>query len=244
MYKTITHTIREEHFDHPMVIPSAVSCNSAAYSSNFSINSDAPLPPYVMTEETMLFRMDSRTLWARYTWSLLNYAISLNSSNLDSDIIKGRLIKNAYHLGDFIIPYYGTTAGNDLGEKLAAIGTTGALIANNVKNDTSIDDLVSGMNPLIDDISQFLNGLNPINWPVGTLVEYFTGMVNYWVDELVSRNKKDWVANEIAINRLSRLMISGVTNSTALNSVPSTSDIFSKGVIAQFPRKFAIVVTE
>jgi hypothetical protein len=35
--------------------------------------------PAPITEESTLFRMDSRTWWSRFAWSLLNYSIALNS---------------------------------------------------------------------------------------------------------------------------------------------------------------------
>ena len=116
MYKKISHNIVEEHFDHPAVLPSGMMKPQVSIGG---------LPSYVMNEDTMRFRMDARSAWAKWVWSLLNYSISLNGNLPGTDQVKGRMHKNAVALGDFLIPYYGLTASRAITTAIIAIDDVG-----------------------------------------------------------------------------------------------------------------------
>ena len=67
MYKVISHNIKEEHFEHPATLPRDM------LPTTMQIPTDGELPQYVMTETTMLFRMDARTAWMKWVFGLMNY---------------------------------------------------------------------------------------------------------------------------------------------------------------------------
>ena len=199
------------------------------------------LPQYVMNEMTMLFRMDARTAWSKWVYSLMNYAVSLNGDLPGTDQVKGRVHKTAIALGEFIIPYYGLTAANSLSTALIAINDIGMHYVEAMKAKKSPEELTKiadEWDPYVTDIANLLNELNPNNWPASTLKDMFANTVKAWQDQLTARAKGDIVADEIAIDRINKIVITGLPDHVK-HGYSSLADIFSRGIIAQYPAMFA-----
>lgn len=229
MYKKITHEIVEEHFAKPMQAPM------------IEITNNGPLPSYVMTEATMLFRMDARSAWAKWVWSLLNYSISLNGNLPGTDQVKGRMHKNAVALGDFLIPYYGLTASRAITSALIAIDDIGMHYVEVLKAkapQSEIDKVIASWTPYISDLAELMNELNPGQWPKSLISDILTNLIQAWQDELTARAKGDLIADEIAIDYINKLVVTGVPDHTKAG-FSSLADVFSRGIIAQFPSMFA-----
>lgn len=234
MYKKISHNIVEEHFQHPAVLPPEMIITPVPKSNGM-------LPQYVMNEDTMQFRMDARTAWMKWVWSLMNYSISLNGNLPGTDQVKGRMHKNAVALGDFIIPYYGLTAGRAVTTALIAIDDIGMHYVEALKAKASEEELttiVDTWKPYISDLAKLFNELNPSNWPEKTIADMFTGIVQGWQDELKARAHGDLIADEMAIDYLNKLVVTGVHDHVA-GGFSSLADTFSRGIIAQSPDMFA-----
>lgn len=250
MYKRISHEIVEEHFDHPAVLPTQLTTGanlmymprptvSNGNGTNGSLAITDPLPAYVMTEPTMLFRMDSRTLWSKYAWGLLNFGISLNNKIPGTEAVEARAINNASNIGEIITPYYGVTAGTRVADLLAGVVQIGIDAFKAIKDGERVTTIVLLWDPVINDLVDYLNDLNPNNWPKELLKDYFNNLVKFWIDEATARNAKDIAGAELAIDRINRLVIIGTANSTPSHKSSSLADVFSRGIIAQFPTLFA-----
>ena len=228
MYTKVTHKIVEEHFQEQarlgMALPGAVLPGQ-------------DLPMVVLNEATLVFRMDSRSLWAKYAWSLLNYSISMNSNLPGTPQVESRLLKAGTALGDFLVPYYGITAGNLVGDKLAAIAKVGTQVVDAVKDRRSLDKFDKIWEELIEDLADFLNQLNPTQWPKTLLIEMFTNLAQTWTKAIVSRFNENWNDNEEAINNLEKLVVTGIANHVN-KGFSSIADVVSRGVIAQYPSLF------
>ena len=170
MYKKITHNIVEEHFNHPIAAVIKNSVKPGMYDDEYeyddSVRTDGslglhdPLPWDVYNENTMLFRMDSRTAWMKWAFALLNYSISLNGNLPGTDAVKARLNKNAIALGDFLVPYYGLTAGQLLATRLIAINDIGMHYVEALKAGRPTDDIVASWDQYVKDIAKLFNELN------------------------------------------------------------------------------------
>ena len=238
MYKKISHNIVEEHFEHPATLPAGMLSNSVPMPK---APKAGQLPNYVMNEQTMQFRMDSRTAWAKWVWSLLNFSISLNGNLPGTEQVKGRMHKNAVALGDFMIPYYGLSASRAFVTALIAIDDIGMHYVEALKNaaaEAEIEKIVASWKPYIANIAKIFNELNPNNWPESTVYDIFAGVVQGWQDQLTSRAKGDLIADEIAIDYLNKLVVTGVPDHSA-GGFSSLADLVSRGIIAQFPDRFA-----
>ena len=235
MYKKITHDIVEEHFDHPSTLPLAMR---GPLSPPLKAGQ---LPSYVMNENTMQFRMDARTAWAKWAWSLINYSISLNGNLPGTDQVKGRMHKNAVALGDFLIPYYGLSAARAMTTALIAIDDIGMHYVEAIKAGASKEELAviaETWKPYIADVARLLNELNPNQWPESTVSDIFSGVIQAWQDQLQARAAGNIIAEGIAIDQLDKLVVTGVPDHVT-PGFSSLADVFSRGIIAQFPELFA-----
>ena len=252
MYSRVSHNIVEEHFAHPSMAHSMPAPHHPSMAPRHphnpsammgtvdgSLTFDSPLPYYVLTEPTMLFRMDSRTLWSKYAWGLLNYGIALNAGLSDAADVQARMTGYANDLGDFITPYYGLSAGKEFAQRLADIAAIGIQIVQAVKAAQPVDALQASWQDPINSLAMFLNTLNPNNWPMSLLNDMLTNLVTFWADEIQARARGDSASVAAAINHISRLVITGITNSSPTHKASSLADVFSRGVIAQFPALFA-----
>ena len=103
MYKVITHTIKEEHFDHPLAIEAVNGVKNGNGLSNGNSNgvvsstSSMLVPGTVSvfnTESAVKFRMDNRTIWARYLWRLRSYIVSALDGAEDLAVVEDQLFQN------------------------------------------------------------------------------------------------------------------------------------------------------
>ena len=194
MYKKITHNIVEEHFDHPVALPQTLVTSSIA-----------TLPTDSMTESTMLFRMDSRVLWGKYVWDLLNYGTSLINNLPSTPVIEARVLKNADAVGDFIVPFYGLTAGKELNVLLEKVVQIGADVAKILKAGGTLNDSEKLWTDLADQLAIFLNKLNPDHWPKDAVAEYLTTLLRFWVEEMQALVKEDWKVSEAVIDNINQI---------------------------------------
>ncbi len=248
MYKKITHNIVEEHFAHPAVMPEEIKSamgdygqimtkNGSYYTiTDGSLGIDDELPQYTLNENTMLFRMNCRTAWTRWAYSLMNYAVSLNGNLPGTDQVKGRMHKNAVAIGDMLIPYYGPTSARLVGTSLVAVDDIGMHYVEALKKGEPTDEIVASWVPFVDDFAQVMHELNPNNWPTSLITDIMLALVQAWQDQLTARANGDFTADEIAIELISKLIITGIPDHG--KGYDSLADIFSRGIIAQFPSMF------
>lgn len=230
MYKKITHNIVEEHFNHPAVLPNSV--NPHAMQAVTGI-----LPASVMNENTMIFRMNVRSAWTKWVWSLINYSISLNGNLPGTEQVKTRMQKNAVVLGDMLAPYYGIDRARDVTTALLAIDDIGMRYVEAMKDKKPTAEIVASWQPFIVEIARALSSMNPTNWPEAGLVDVFNKLVKAWQDELVARDKGDLLADEAAVDFINKLIVTGVHNKTP-GDFNSLADEISRGIIVQFPSMF------
>ena len=230
MYKKITHNIVEEHFNHPAVLPNGmIDHHMQAIGGK--------LPSAVMNENTMLFRMNVRSAWTKWVWSLLNYSISLNGNLPGTEQVKTRMQKNAIALGDMLAPYYGIEKARTVSTALLAIDDIGMRYVEALKDKKPTADIVASWQPFITEFARALSSMNPTNWPEAGIVDAFNKLTKAWQDELAAREKGDLLADEVAIDYINKLMVTGVHNNTPAD-FNSFADEVSRGIIAQFPTMF------
>jgi hypothetical protein len=229
VYTKIKHEIVEEHFLQPMEKHTLTEVGLSQL-----------LPPAVMTEATMLFRMDARTAWMKWVFGLMNYAVSLNGNLPGTEQVKGRMHKNAVTIGEFVTPYYGITASNLLSTSLIAIGDVGMHYVDAIKAKRPPEEIamiVETWKPYVADLAQVLNELNPGNWPTSLISDIVSNIILAWQDQLTARANGDIVGDEVAIDKLTKLVVTGLPNHIR-RGFSSLADIFSRGIIAQYPSLF------
>ena len=186
----------------------------------------------VLTEKSLKYRMDSRTLWSRFAWSLLNYSIALNSEIDGKEQAEARIYSHADRLGQFVLPYYGSENALALAAALTKFAKIGVKVMQDLKAGIPLNGTKELWDASVAEISGFLSALNPEAWPAPAVKSYFDTLISLWIDSIAARDVKNWAANEIAMDSIDKLVTTGDTNLVSL------ADVFSEGVISHHPNMF------
>lgn len=233
MYKTVTHDIREEHYDHPAMLPDDIK---SSFDKNRSI--DVVLPGAVINERTMIFRMDSRTLWTRYALGMINYTVSDLGGLPNTDKVEANLSRNAAAVGNYFIPYYGISAGTKIGDILSAMCKNGVKVFNSLKSGSKdIEVFKEIWYREANVLAEYLNELNPSQYPTDLITEMLVNLTNFWIDDFRARITKDFAADAIALDNILKVAVIGIPNHIN-RGYSSIADILSRGIIAQYPLSF------
>ncbi len=167
-----------------------------------------------------------RKLWEDHIVYTRNYIISALADLEDADAIAQRLLKNQDDIGEAIKAYY----GDDVGNKLATLLRDHIMIAAEVVkgakmgNNKDLKKANKKWYANADDIAVFLSSANP-NWAKKDLTDMLYKHLKLTTGEVVSRLKKDWVADIDFYDKGHMHML-------------MFSDALTDGIVKQFPDKF------
>jgi hypothetical protein len=223
MYKKITHDIQEEHYGAAMVpaTPGVLP----------------PLPGAVINERTLVFRMDSRTLWTRYALGMINYSVSRFGNLAGTPAVERNLSRNASAVGDYFVPYYGITAGTKISSLLSVILLNGVKVVVALVDKKDIDVYQTIWSKQIYEWADYLNQLNPAYYPRDLLTEMMINLTGFWVDDFKARLVEDFAADAVALDNVLKVAVTGIPNHVN-RGYSSIADILSRGIVAQFPLLF------
>jgi hypothetical protein len=172
-------------------------------------------------------RLAMRKLWEDHiTWTRM-YIVSALAGLEDVDKVAERLLQNQEDLGNAVKPYYGEEAGTKLTKLLKEhimIATEVVKAAQGGKA-AELTKAQAKWAANGDEIAAFLSGANP-HWPKPVLADMLRKHLEYTTAEVVCRLKKDWGGDIAAYDKghVHMLMF---------------ADALTKGIIKQFPEKFA-----
>jgi hypothetical protein len=242
MYKKITHDIVEEHYAHPPVVLDAVRAQlgpDAMLPGAAGPGVLPPLPVFVINERTLIFRMDSRTLWTRYALGMVNFSVSEFGSLASTAKVEANLSRNASAVGNYFVPYYGITAGTKIGTLLSAVCKNGTKVVAAVKNGSRDLDVYREIWARESrNLAEYFNDLNPNQYPEDLIAEMLISMTNFWIEDFVARKEDDFAADQIALDNILKVAVIGIPDH-ANKGYSSLADILSRGIISQFPLSFA-----
>jgi hypothetical protein len=174
----------------------------------------------------MKLRTDMRKLWEDHvTWTRnVIFNIIDDLPGLDQDL--GRLMKNQEDIGNAIKPIYGDAAGNKLTELLKAhISISGDILkALKADDNGSVNAAVKRWNDNADEISAFLSKANP-NWTLADMKTMMHDHLKLTTDEAMARKNKDYVGDVTAYDKVH-------------DEILKMADMFSDGIVKQYPDKF------
>lgn len=257
VYKLITHTIKEEHFDHPMALEAingvklngngTMQYNNGYTNGNGNPNGNTPesmtVTEYFVpgscsvfnTESAVKWRMDQRTIWARYLWRLRNYIVSALHNGEDLAVVEEQLFQNIDEIGDSIRPYYGLVASKQLAQLMRSFVLTMLNIVQALKknNDSEVSSLGVKFKNEVSEFAKFLENLDPTDWPAEVVEKIFGEVAIAWQNQARARIAKNWPVDIDAVDTAHRIILAGQDDGT-----PAFSDVFARGVILKFPTRF------
>lgn len=210
-----------------------LSCILAVFiiASMVSISSAEPIkgkmPGKMLCNKSVVdLKLTMRKLWEDHIIYTRNYIISSLADLEDTGKIAERLLKNQDDIGNAIKPIYGDEAGNKLASLLKdhILVATEVVKAAKMGNNEELAKANKKWEANADDIASFLSGANP-NWPKQDLVNMMYKHLALTTGEVVSRLKKDWVADIDYYNKGHEHML-------------MFADALTDGIVKQFPKKF------
>lgn len=241
MYKKIVHNIVEEHYHHPEILPKQIKSGiglDVVPPGSVSPGVLPPLPNVVINERTLIFRMDSRTLWTRYALGMVNYSVSEFGGLASTDKVEANLARNGAAVGNFFIPYYGITAGTKIGTLLAVICKNGTKVVQAIKKgskDLSIFKEIWSKE--CRSLAEYFNELNPTQYPTDLITEMLINLTGFWTEDFIARKNEEFADDQIALDNILKVAVIGIPDH-ANKGYSSLADILSRGIISQFPLSF------
>lgn len=170
-----------------------------------------------------------------HIWSdSVNYTkdaiVSAFESGADLPAITARLTKNQEDIANVLVPYYGQTVALQLAAILKAHEGIVTRAINAAKAGTDLTALQPEWHNSNQDIANFLNGLDPVNWSaIATLVGIDSVMIHTLaeINAKVTKNPTAFI-QEFDANR-------NVTNQIA--------DYYANGIVTKFPDHFVLYTT-
>jgi len=211
MYKKVSHTIVEEHFNHPSVLGEVNK-----RSKDFQIYT-FPILKHI--------EKDSINGWAQLSWRIRSLVISITSGDKDIDLLEARMARDIDNIAEILRSTYGysdvitfTKLLNNLMLSLVSV-----LIDINADNDTTVS-----MATLNDDTKEFADFLESMNseWSSNVVMDIFTQMENLYMLQAKFRMKKEWADGVDAADEAYSIIVVKQPNGD-----PSFADIFSSGII-------------
>jgi hypothetical protein len=196
-----------------------LGCASSTYTN--------PSMASMSTDPRVALSQALRKLWSDHVvWTRL-YIIAAANGTPDAQPAADRLLKNQEELGNAIVPYYGTAAGNKLADLLKqhiliAVDLVTAAKAN---DQAKYKDADQRWHANAADIATFLSGANP-NWDRQALLNMLNDHLSLTTREAVDRLQQNYNDDVAAFDAI-------------FNQAMMMADALSSGIIKQFPGKFA-----
>ena len=235
MYKKITHTIVEEHFDHPEAL--RMKSNLDCYPVTMHTATTRPPAMLMMTDAAKQLTTAAHKLLGHYAQRIRSHIISILDSTADTPALDEQLTKDIKAIGTVVSAYYGASASEEVDMYLKKIADGVADIARAVKSGKSIDDLKIKLLRDVDFFATLLEGANPKHWPAATVRDLLTQAVNAWIAQIQARDNKKWAEDIALSDRVANIF----TGSGSKNDPIDFAKVFAEGIIKQFPEKFVVI---
>ena len=179
-------------------------------------------------QNKVTFNQQMRKLWEDHiTWTRL-FIVSDAANLPDLGPTAGRLFQNQVDLGNAFKPFYGDATGNQLASLLHDhIALAAQIIAAAKAGDSAgLAAASAAWYANANQIADFLNSINPSNWPDDVMRAMMKSHLDLTLQEAVDRLNGNFTADIADYERV-HIEILGM------------ADMLSSGIIAQFPQDFA-----
>lgn len=226
MYKKITHTIVEEHFDHPM----------AAEIKDRMENCSPSTPAMAVNfGQAIKFRLDARNYFSALQTKVRNLIIDLvePKDEATTAVKLADVVDIINRLGSVAATYYGTSAGNELATLLKDFALAAADHVKVLKANGDATAAKTKCAEAVAAIAKFLSTANPDFWPAKTVTTIFTDYSDALLSQAAALIKKDAPAALDAENLQHDVIMGNRMGRIGL------ADVFATGIIRQFPDQFS-----
>lgn len=213
MYKKITHTIVEEHFDHPAAsqIKAKLDKKRSRIPTTETFNSDA-------------FKTEVNDYFRNYLNKL--HTMTASMSGTDEDFITAfeSIYQDVDKLGNLIKHFYSSEFGERLNSIFRGIPILLGLMIHGSKAGTDTKNLVNRLNNAAIDLANVLVAYDN-SWLPQPTTEMTTGFVSSLVSEVRARQSKDMPTVTKSVEQ-------------AISRFTDLGKLMGEKIVAQFPSRF------
>ena len=245
MYKVVTHTIKEEHFTHPVTVEYVLSMKD----SNIRVKSPSTITAndnsITTHEPTILsikdnFRLTVRNSMEKYVYALRNVIVSIFNSGEDLPVLTEELQKSIDDFINGLNTIYGQVIDSAsislFKQHLTKYTNTIVDLARAHKNNKSTADLDQLLTQQTDDLINLLFNFNTRDWTKSALYNYFNKFSESFKDQIVARKNKEWEKDQEYFKNAYGIFIEGIPD-----TLSSFAIYLADGFINQFPWAIGIV---
>lgn len=174
------------------------------------------------------FHDGMRRLWVDHvTWTRL-FIVSFAADLPDLQATTDRLLQNQVDIGDAVKPFYGKAAGNQLTGLLEEHILTAAdlLVAAKAGDTEAFEEASDAWYRNARQIARFLHEANPRNWPLAEMRQMMRDHLDLTLQEAAHQLGGDYPASVADYDAIETQIL-------------AMADMLSRGIIKQFPQKFA-----
>jgi hypothetical protein len=213
MYKKITHTIVEHHYNHPMTLAMANLHPHGTHIKSMATASSAQ------------FGQDVFDAFHDYLVNMRNYLIAILNATPDQSFIASLIVNDITNIINVADGRIDNNTKAALTTFLTAIKENLYNITTALKAGQDITAFESDYNTAVDKFAQVLSTLKPKIWPSATIKDIFTNLNQRWVAQIKSRLSQNWTVDLSALNYASDLMLNA-----GINQRPGFAEIFASGL--------------
>jgi hypothetical protein len=229
MYKKITHTIVEHHYDHPMALEMLANTHVV---DNSKIKSTLSVMPADQ------FAQNIFDLFNSYMTHMRNYLISTLNSAPDQAYTAELVNSDIINISDVANSYFDKNSTQVLGGLFGSSVQNLHNVATALRAGQDISKFQSDYASMVSLFSQKLHTLDPTYWPASTIEQIFTDLNASWLTQMQARLKQDWTADSSALTVANSLVLNGYVTNGQTGLSPGLAEIFANGIIKQFPANF------
>src|SRR5438093_2248253 len=199
--------------------------------SSLAATNASSAPTSVRSDDAMskrAFHDGMRRLWEDHVaWTRL-FIVSFAGDLPDLQATTNRLLQNQVDIGDAVKPFYGKAVGNQLTTLLTQHIRTAAdlLAAAKAQDTTAFDQAKAVWYANARQIARFLHDANAKNWPLADLRSMMKTHLDLTLEEAADQLGGDYAASVAVYDQVE-------------TEILGMADMLSKGIIDQFPGKFA-----
>ena len=228
MYKVITHTIKEEHFTHPVTVEHALLMKGGNVRPMSSANSNVPNPL------KDVYRSNVRSLIEKYVYAVRSAIVSIFNASEDLPVLEEEIKKSINNIKDGIKVVFGQNTDNTdiltFAKYLTDYSTDLLDFAKAQKLGKSALDIESRMAQRIEDLCTFMTAGNSTYWTKSAIYNYFYQFGEAFKNQAMARKNKDWVKDQEYFKNAYNLFVEGIPA-----TLVSFSQYLADGIMMDFP---------
>lgn len=221
MYKVITHTIKEEHFNHPLTVNSVLPDRT---------QQQQPVNPFT-TDSAVKYRDSVKTAVTNWVNSFRSLVVAVDKDEIGSLLPEVKRLGESFTstaFGSYMMPMLFDAIDKPFQQYHQSL--TDYIIA--AKNKTNVAETKDKARQDAVELSKALSRINRF-WTDKSLIDIFSPIIDEFGNQVDARAAKQFSTDLASVDMVNQLLLNGLTNGQQ-----SLVDVLSKGMILLFTSRF------